>query len=67
MKTMIDEGWMRGQFRLHVLACLLLVAAIAWPWLAGLAGGALGLSAVLLGFNMLAAARRYSRHGGRFS
>ncbi|HEX7972214.1 MAG TPA: hypothetical protein VF501_08370 [Thiobacillus sp.] len=66
MKEMIAERAMRGQFRLHLAACALLVAAAARPQLAMVAGGVLALSALLLWVNLLAAARRFSNHGGRF-
>jgi hypothetical protein len=39
MKDMIAERWMRGQFRLHLIACVLLVAVPFWPQL-GIAAGA---------------------------
>lgn len=67
MKEMIDDGGMRWQFRLHLLACLLFVAAIEWPQVGVLAGSGLGMSGLLLAANLLSAARRFSRHGGRFS
>jgi hypothetical protein len=66
MKEMIAERWMRGQFRLHLAACGLLAAATCLPQLAIAAGSLLALSALLLWVNLLAAARRFSRHGGRF-
>jgi hypothetical protein len=67
MKEMIAERWMRWQLRLHLAACTLLVAAIAQPQLAMVAGGVLTLSALLLWVNLLSATRRFSSHGGRFS
>ena len=66
MKEMIAERGMRGQFRLHLAACALLAGAAVWPQLATVAGGMLALSALLLWVNLLAAARRFSNHGGRF-
>jgi hypothetical protein len=66
MKEMIAERWMRGQFRLHLAACGLLAAATCLPQLAIAAGSLLALSALLLWVNLLAAARRFSTHGGRF-
>lgn len=66
MKSMIPERWTRLQFRLHVLACLLLVATVWWPRLAVVSGSALALSALLLWVNLLSATRRFSGHGGRF-
>jgi hypothetical protein len=65
MKEMIAERWMRGQFRLHLAACALLVAATLWPQLAIAAGLSLALSALLLWTNLLSAVRRFSSHGGR--
>jgi hypothetical protein len=67
MKDMISEPWARGQFRLHLAACALLVAAVLQPRLAIAAGCALGLSALLLGVNLLSAVRLFSRHGGRLN
>ncbi|OZA14727.1 MAG: hypothetical protein B7X94_00505 [Hydrogenophilales bacterium 17-62-8] len=66
MKDMIAERWMRGQFRVHLIACLLFVAAILWPQLAITAGISLVLSALLLWFNLLSAVRRFFSRGGRF-
>lgn len=66
MKDMIDERWMRGQFRLHLIACVLLVGVPFWPRLGVAAGSVLGLSALLLWVNLLSALRRFSRHGGGF-
>ncbi len=67
MRDMIAERWTRWQFRLHLLACALLVAATGWPQWAMAAGVALALSALLLWLNLLSSVRRYSSHGGRFS
>jgi hypothetical protein len=67
MKEMIAERGMRWQFRLHLVACALLLAAVLQPPLTIAAGGALGLSALLLWLNLLSAARRFSRCGGRFA
>jgi hypothetical protein len=66
MRDMIAERWMRGQFRLHLVACALLAAAAVWPQLAIMAGSVLALSALLLWVNLLSAVRRFSSHGGRF-
>jgi hypothetical protein len=65
MKEMIAERGMRGQFRLHLAACGLLVVAVWWTPLAIAAGSVLALSALLLWLNLIAATRRYLRHGGR--
>lgn len=67
MKEMITARSMRWQFRLHLVACALLLAAVPQPRLAIAAGGALSLSALLLWLNLLSAVRRFSRHGGRLS
>lgn len=67
MKDMIAERWMRRQFRVHLAACALLAAAVLLPQLALAAAGALALSALLLWVNLLSAARRFGRHGGRLS
>jgi hypothetical protein len=67
MKEMIAQRWMRWQFRLHLAACGLLAAAVGWPPLTLAAGGTLALSALLLWLNLLAVARRFYRHGGRFA
>jgi hypothetical protein len=66
MKNMIAERWMRMQFRLHLAACVLLIASVLWSPLAAAAGGALALSAGLLWLNLLSATRRFSGYGGRF-
>lgn len=67
MKTMIPERDQRWHFRVHTLACLALVLAPIYPDTAGRTGGiALALSALLLGRNLLAAVRHFTRHGGRF-
>jgi hypothetical protein len=67
MKEMIAERRMRGQFRLHLAACVLLAGAVVWPQLAIAAGSVLALSALLLWVNLLSAVRCFARHGGRFS
>jgi len=65
MKEMIAERWMRWQFRLHLAACVLLVAALLWPQWALAAGATLAVSALLLWLNLLSATRRFARHGGK--
>ncbi len=68
MKQMILERGMRMQFYLHLAACGLFAAAVIHPrWFAVPAGAALASSALLLWANLLSAARRYARHGGRFT
>jgi hypothetical protein len=67
MKEMIAEPATRRQFRAHLAALALLVLAVFWPRAAApWAGLALSLSALFLSINLLAAARRFARHGGRF-
>ena len=66
MKDMIAERWMRGQFRLHLIACVLLVGVPFWPQLRIAAGSVLALSALLLLVNMWSAVRQFARHGGQF-
>ncbi|MDP3125068.1 MAG: hypothetical protein Q8M84_05475 [Thiobacillus sp.] len=66
MKSMISERWTRMQFRLHLGAMALLIVATARPNLAWMAGSVLALSALLLGWNLLSATRRFAQHGGRF-
>ena len=65
MKEMIAERWTRWQFRLHLAACALLIAAPWRPALAIAAGSVLALSALLLWINLIAATRRFVRHCGR--
>jgi hypothetical protein len=68
MKQILNEKMVRGQFRLHLAACLLLALSTVWPRLLHIpAGIALALSSVLLLANLLSAVRRYLRHGGRLS
>ncbi|MHB1053563.1 MAG: hypothetical protein ACYCZT_10905 [Thiobacillus sp.] len=65
MKDMIAERWKRGQFRIHVFSCVLLVAAVFNPPALALpAGITLGLSALLLWVNLLSAVRRFTHQGG---
>ena len=66
MKDMIGARWTRRQFRIHLAACALLVGGLFWPLLIRGAAMALAMSALLLWLNLLAAVRRFSRHGGRF-
>ena len=68
MKDMIAERWKRGQFRMHVFACVLLVAAaFNPPALALPAGITLGLSALFLWVNLLSAVRRFTSQGGNLT
>ena len=68
MKDMIAERLKRGQFRVHLFACVMLVAAVFNPSAFALpAGITLGLSALFLWVNLLSALRRFSNHGGRFT
>ena len=59
MKKMIPADDMTGQLRLHVLALLLLLAAVWLPTLARLAGFAFAVSCAWLAWNLIGAARRY--------
>jgi hypothetical protein len=52
---------MTGQLRLHVLAVVLLLAAVWQPGLTRLAGLALAASFAWLGWNLVGALRRYQR------
>lgn len=68
MKQMIDEKNMRLQFRLHLAALALLVAAAAWPAALHMpAGIVFALSALMLWRNLFAALRRYLQHSGRLA
>jgi len=66
MKAMIAERWMRWQFRLHLMACVLLIGVPFWPQLGIAAGSVLAVSAVLLWGNLWSALRRFTGHGGGF-
>ena len=59
MKKMIPADAMTGQLRLHVLALLLLLAAVWLPGLSRLAGLAFAASCAWLGWNLVGALRRY--------
>jgi len=59
MKKMISAEAMTGQLRLHVLAVVLLLAAVWVPGLTRLAGLALAASFAWLGWNLTGSARRY--------
>ncbi len=67
MKEMISQRAMRGQFRLHVAACLLLAGALAWPPLAVPGGVAMAASALWLAANLASAVRRFRAFGGRWA
>ncbi len=62
MKQMIPEGAMRGQMRLHFTALALLLAAVLWPALALPAGLAFSASCIWLEWNLIGAARVYTRY-----
>lgn len=64
MKDMIAGRWMRWQFRLHLIACVLLVGVPFQPQLGVVAGSVLAASALVLWLNLLSALRRFVRHGG---
>jgi hypothetical protein len=59
MKQMISAAAMMGQFRLHVAALALLLASVWQPALARPTGLVLAASFAWLGWNVLAAGRRY--------
>lgn len=59
MNKMIPADAMTGQLRLHVLAVLLLLAAVWQPGLTRLAGVAFAASCAWLGWNLAAAVWRY--------
>ena len=59
MKKMIPAEAMTGQLRLHVLALLLLLAAVWQPGVARLAGVAFAASCAWLGWNLVGAVWRY--------
>ncbi|MGO9444673.1 MAG: hypothetical protein ACLPXB_07835 [Thiobacillaceae bacterium] len=68
MKQMIQERWMRMQFRLHIAACILLaLAVIRLHLLAFPAAAMMGISALLLEANLISAVRRFLTHGGRLA
>src|SRR5512138_1522466 len=68
MKQMIDSKKQRNHLRLHLAACVLLLAAAIWPRLFHVpAGIALGLSALRLLANLASAVQLYLRHGGRLA
>ncbi|KAF0164741.1 MAG: hypothetical protein FD157_1905 [Rhodocyclaceae bacterium] len=59
MKKMIPAEAMTGQLRLHVLAVVLLLAAVWQPGLTRLAGLTLAASCAWLGWNLVGSVRRY--------
>ena len=59
MKKMLAAEAMTGQLRLHVLALLLLLAAVWTPGLVRLAGVAFAASSAWLGWNLISAMQRY--------
>ncbi|MFA4968053.1 MAG: hypothetical protein WC540_00360 [Sulfuritalea sp.] len=59
MKKMIPAEAMTGQLRLHVLAVVLLLAAVWQPELTRLAGLALAASFAWLGWNLVGSVRRF--------
>jgi hypothetical protein len=61
MKKMIPADAMTAQFRLHVLAVCLLLAAVWQPRLAHLAGTAFAASFMWMGWNLLGALSRYQK------
>lgn len=65
MNQMLGEKTMRGQFHAHLLALLLLLAALWRTELARIAGAALVLDCAWLGVNLIAAVRAYARFKSR--
>jgi len=61
MNKMIPAEAMTGQLRLHVLAVVLLLAAIWQPGLARLAGVTLAASFAWMGWNLAGAVNRYQK------
>ena len=61
MKQIIPERNAKAQFRVHLLAFVLLLAAPALPLLAYAGAAMLALSFILLEWNMIAATRMYIR------
>jgi hypothetical protein len=67
MKQMIPAPAMNGQFRAHLLALALLLAAVWLPVLARPAGLMLAASCSWLGWNLVGAARRYREFSTRLT
>ena len=61
MKQMIPEAAMRGQMLLHFTALALLLAAVVFPALARIAGILFAASCLWLEWNLIGAARLYTR------
>ncbi len=61
MRQMISEPRMMMQFRLHLAALILLLAAVPLPWLVYPGGVALIASCVWLEWNLVVATRNYAR------
>ena len=61
MKQMIPEASMRGQMLLHFTALALLLAAVVFPPLARIAGLLFTASCLWLEWNLVGAARLYTR------
>lgn len=59
MRGMLAELAMRRHLGLHFMALALLLAAVGLPWLIRPAGLVLAVSAAVLGWNLMTAARRY--------
>jgi hypothetical protein len=60
MRGMLAELAMRRHLGLHFMALALLLAAVGLPWLIRPAGLVLAVSAAVLGWNLMTAARRYA-------
>lgn len=65
MRDMIPERAIKLQMRLHFAAVALLLAATFWPIVARAGGAMLALSCALLGWNLVGAARFFTRFKDR--
>lgn len=65
MREMLGETPQRWQMRLHFTGMALLLAAPAWPPLAGIGGGVFAAASAWLGWNLATAVRRYRRFRSR--
>lgn len=61
LRELVPAARMRGHWRLHALACLLLCLAVLWPALTRIAGLLWAFAWIGLGLNLLAALRTWRR------
>ena len=67
MNKLLAEAAMQGQMRSFFVAFLLSTAAVLWPgWFSGVAGLALMVSGLWLGWNLFQAVRRYRQARAAF-